>query len=516
MPATGQQRAMAVGAAILLFVAAAVIAPFASIQLDRVDAFIPVLQTALSLADLITAAILLAQFSIQPQRALLALASGYILSGSFAFLQTLAFPGGYAPAGLIGDGLSSPAWIYVLWQTSFPAAILVYTLTKDAIRTTRPDRPAVTTVAITIASIFATIAALTWIVTTKTEYIPSFYTNDVRLQTRFGNQVNLALWLWGAAVLVVLFVRRRTILDLWLMVTLLACMPNFLVAMIGNSVRFTFGWYAARCFVLVSSCMLLIVLLVETIFLYSRLASAITLQRRERSNRLLSVDAVTGAIAHELRTPLGAIALNASTALSQLRSVPRELEDMEEILRDIEADGHRAAAIISSIREMTTKTVHRSTLTSAEDVGQLALRLLKHDLQINEVSVTAEFQSNLPDVQIDNIELQQVLLNLIRNAIDAMSSSPPQARWLQLKTSFDGQSTVLMSVQDSGPGISAEDQIRIFNPFFTTKPGGMGLGLAISSTLITNHGGKLRLAKSDFDGSIFEIAIPVGGHRSAP
>jgi signal transduction histidine kinase len=229
----------------------------------------------------------------------------------------------------------------------------------------------------------------------------------------------------------------------------------------------------------------------------------------------LSVDAVTGAIAHELRTPLGAIALNASTALSQLRSAPRELEDMEEILSDIEADGHRAAAIISSIRDMTTKTAHRSTLTSAEDVGQLALRLLKHDLQINEVSVTAEFQSNLPDVQIDGIELQQVLLNLIRNAIDAMSSSSPQARWLQLKTSFDGQSTVLMSVQDSGPGISAEDQIRIFNPFFTTKPGGMGLGLAISSTLITNHGGKLRLAKSDFDGSIFEIAIPVGGQRSA-
>src|SRR3981189_1952947 len=405
MPATGRQRTIAVGIIILLIVAAVVIAPFASIQLAQIDSFIPVLQTVLSVVDFITATLLFAQFSIQPQRALLALASGYILSGSFAFLQTLAFPGGYAPAGLIGDGLSSPAWIYVLWHTTFPAAILVYALSKDATRAARPGRPVMTAIAITIACVLATIAVLTWIVTTKTEYIPSFYTNDVRLQTRFGNQVNLALWLWGAAVLVVLFVRRRTILDLWLMVTLLACMPNFLVAMIGNSVRFTFGWYAARCFVLGRSCMLLIVLPVETIFLYSRLASAITLQRRERSNRLLSVDAVTGAIAHELRTPLGAIALNASTALSQLRSAPRELEDMEEILSDIEADGHRAAAIISSIREMTTKTVHRSTLTSAEDVGQLALRLLKHDLQIKEVSVTAEFQSNLPDVQIDNIEL---------------------------------------------------------------------------------------------------------------
>jgi signal transduction histidine kinase len=240
-----------------------------------------------------------------------------------------------------------------------------------------------------------------------------------------------------------------------------------------------------------------------------------TLQRRERTNRLLSVEAVTGAIAHELRTPLGAIALNASTALSQLRSTPRELEDLENILGDIEADSHRAGAMISSIREMTIKTTGQRSLTSVEDVARLALRLLKHDLQINEVSVTTEFQGNLPEVQLDGMELQQILLNLIRNAIDAMSSSRPEVRRLRLETSFDGQSTALMSVQDSGPGISAEDRERIFDPFFTTKSGGMGLGLAIASSLLANHGGKLRLVKSDPDGSIFELAIPVGGQRAA-
>jgi signal transduction histidine kinase len=396
----------------------------------------------------------------------------------------------------------------VLWHTTFPAAILLYALTKDAVGAARPGKPARTVIAITIACVLATIAVLTWIVTTKTQYIPSFYTDDVRLQTRFGNQVNLALWLWGATALVVLLVRRRTMLDLWLMVTLLACMPNFLVAIIGSSVRFTVGWYAARCFLLVSSCMLLTVLLVETIFLYSRLANAIALQRRERTNRFLSVEAVTGAIAHELRTPLGAIALNASTALIQLRSTPRELEDMEDILNDIEADSHRAAAMIASIREMTTKTIQRSASTAAEDAVQLALRLLKHDLQINEVSVTTEFQGNLPEVQIDGMELQQVLLNLLRNAIDAMSSRPPEARQLRLKTGFDGQSTVLITIQDSGFGIAAADQERIFDPFFTTKSDGMGLGLAISSTLVANYEGELRLIKSDSNGSVFELALP--------
>jgi signal transduction histidine kinase len=299
--------------------------------------------------------------------------------------------------------------------------------------------------------------------------------------------------------------RRRTILDLWLMVTLLACMPNFLVAMIGSSVRFTVGWYAARCFVLVSSCMLLSVLLIETMLLYSRLASAMTLQRRERANRLFSVDAVTGAIVHELRSPLGAIALNADTALVQLRSTPRELAGLEDVLEDIRADSRRADAVISSIREMTTKTSHRSALSSAENAAQLALRLLKHDLQINEVSVTTEFQGNLPDVHLEGLELQHILLNLIRNAIDAMSSSPPEARQLRLKISFDGQSTVSISVQDSGPGIPVEDRERIFDPFYTTKREGMGLGLAVSSTLAARNGGKLRLVKSDAQGSIFEL-----------
>jgi signal transduction histidine kinase len=511
MPATDRQRAIAVGVVILLIVAAAVIAPFAKIQLPQVDAFIPVVQTVVSVADLVTATLLFAQFSIQPQRALLALASGYIFSGSFAFLQTLAFPGAYAPTGLIGDA-NTAAWMFVLWHTTFPAAILAYALSKDAIGVaTLPNRSTTTSIVTTVVCVLAVIAGLTWIVTAKTEYLPSFYTTDIRLQTRFGNQINFALWLWDTTALAVLFARRRTILDLWLMVTLLAWMPNFLVAALSSSVRFSIGWYAARCFVLIGSCMLLSVLVVETMFLYSRLASANILQRRERFNRLLTVDAVTAAIAHELRTPLGAIALNADTALSQLRSNPPELEDMDDILTDIGAESHRAGAIISSMRELTKKTTDRRVLAHVEDVVRLVLRLLQYDLQMSEVSVATDFQDNLPDVHLDATQLQQALLNLIKNAIEAMSSVAPEARRLRLTTSFDGHATILLSVQDSGPGIPVEDRERIFDPFFTTKSGGIGLGLAISSTLVANYGGKLRLVKSDSDGSIFELAIPVGG-----
>ena len=167
MPATQRQRAIAVRIVIVLIVAAAVIAPFASIPVSRVDAFIPVLQTVVCVVDLVTATLLFAQFSIQPQLALLALASGYIFSGSFAFLQTLAFPGGYAPAGLIGDGPNTPAWIYVLWHTTFPAAILVYALSKDAIGVSKQRvRSTKATITITVAGVIATIAVLTWVVMT--------------------------------------------------------------------------------------------------------------------------------------------------------------------------------------------------------------------------------------------------------------------------------------------------------------------------------------------------------------
>jgi len=512
MPATAQQRALAVGVVVVLTVAAAAIAPFANIQVAQVDAFIPVIQTVTSVIDLVTAILLFAEFSIQPQRALLALASGYIFSGAFAFLQTLSFPGAYAPAGLIGDGLNTPAWLFVLWNTTFPTAILVYALSKDASEAaTLPGRSTITTVVITVASVLAVTAGLTWIVAVKAEYLPSLYTANVTLQTRFANFINLALWLWGAAVLTVLLARRRTTLDLWLMVTLLAWTPNFLVAAIANSVRFSIGWYAARCFVLIGSCVLLTVLLVETMLLYSRLASAVMLQRRERTNRLLTVDAVTAAIAHEMRTPLGTIALNASAALDQLRSNPPELEEIDDILTDIEAESHRAGAIISSIRELSKKATGRRALTRVDGIALLALRLLQHDLEINDVSVVTEFQDDLPEVHLDGTQLQQVLLNLVKNAIDAMSSLPPKARRLRITTRVDDHSTMLLSVEDTGPGIPVEDRGRLFDPFFTTKSGGMGMGLAVSLTIAESHGGKLRLIKSDAEGSIFELAIPAGG-----
>ncbi|MGB6398596.1 MAG: MASE4 domain-containing protein [Bradyrhizobium sp.] len=510
MPATDRQRAIAVGVVVVLLVAAAVMAPFASTQVGRIDAFIPVLQTVVSVVDLITATLLFAQFSIQPQRALLALASGYIFGSSFAFLQTLSFPGAYASAGLIGDTLNTPAWMYVLWHATFPAAILVYALSKDTTGAAIPQgRPAMTAIVITVACVLAVIAGLTWIVTTKTEYLPSFYTTDVRLQTQFGNQTNFALWLWASTALAVLFARRRTILDLWLMVTLLAYMPSFLVAIIGSSVRFTVGWYAARCFILVASCMVLSVLLVETTLLYSRLASAIILHRRERTNRLLSVDAATAAIAHEINQPLGAMSLNCDAALECLKATPLDLEELRSCLSDVKNENSRANEIVAGVRALFKTTARQRAMVEINRLAREVLRMVEHDLQVHGVSVSTEFQDDVPQLRADPIRLQQVILNLIKNAIDAIAIGPTAIKAIRLITTYDGKSLVSIYVEDTGPGITLVSQTQIFDPFFTTKSSGMGLGLFISRSIIEDHGGDLRLTETSSKGSIFEITLPV-------
>jgi signal transduction histidine kinase len=515
IPATTEQRRIAAGIITVLMVVAALVAPFADKQLGRVDAFIPVLQTVLTVADLITAVLLFAQHLIVPQRALLAVASAYLCSASFAFLQTLTFPGAYAPAGIMGDGFNSPAWFFVLWHVTFPLGILIYALLKEERKSAvQLEGSAEASIALTVFAVFLIIAGLAWLATAGVENLPAFYTTSVIQQTRLGNRVNVGLLLWHGVVLVVLLVRRRTLLDIWLIVILAAWMPNFLVAALASSVRFSLGWYAARGFALIASFMLLSVLLTEMTVLYSRLANAFLLLRRERANRLMSVDAATAAIAHEVRTPLAAIALNANTALGQLRSKPPILDEVDVILEDIEADGVRANEVISSVRALFKNTAGDRTTVLLEDLARQALRLAEPELQANQVSVTTEFLDNRAHVYADATQLQQLILNLIRNAIDAMSSVAPELRQLGLATKIRKGSTVLLSVQDTGAGIPVVDHDRIFDAFFTTKPSGMGLGLAISRTIVENHGGSLRLAKSGPNGSIFEIALPMSAATS--
>ena len=515
-PATKQERRVALAIILILTLVFIVIAPFASIQLPRVDAFVPALQTVLCVTDLITAALLFSLYSIQPLPGLLALASGYIFSGLFAFLQTLAFPGAYAPSGLIGDPLSSAPYLFFLWHIAFPLAVTAYALSDDRPRANDPPgRPTKATIAITIACTLVLTAGLTWAVTAGARYLPSLFVDQTR-QAPITSYFSGAIWILSAAALVLLYFRKRTSLAVWLMVTLFATLPDLTMSTILTTVRFTLGWYTARSYALIAGCTVLIVLLTETIWLYARLARTTVLLRRERANRLMSLDAATGAIAHEIAQPLAAIATGGSAILNWLKRTPPNLDEVRTSAIGVVESSRRANEIVSSVRTLFKKTDDRRNLSHLDDVAREVLGLLQHDLESSQVTVATEHLVNLPPVRADRIQLQQIVLNLVKNAIEAMSSVPSGSRHVRVVTRLNGNSTVLLSVQDSGHGITAEHQGRIFDPFFTTKPTGMGLGLAICRTVAQDHGGNLRLVETSSHGSIFEIELPIESTDDVP
>lgn len=497
---------------LILAAGAVIVAPFAHVRVARVDVFIPVIQALLAAAELITAILLFAQFSVQRERALLMLAAGYICSGLFAFLQTLTFPGGYAPEGLIGDGLNSAAWFFVLWHIAFPLSALAYGSSKSVDKEPSPRRSASAAIALTVVCVLAIIAAGAALVTAGSGYLPNLF-KDLTEMEPVTNYLVGAIWLLTMMAVGVLFVRRHSILDLWLMVALAATLPDLMLSTVLSSVRFTVGWYVARTYALIASGTVLGILLVETTVLYAHLAGVLSLLQRERADRLMTLDAATAAMAHELRQPLAAIGSNASAALNWLKRNPPEIGEAQAAAREIVHAVRRAADVISSVRELFRRQADHRSLIYINNTVRHALGLMRADLRANQVSVEASFGDGIPPVHADRQQLQQVILNLVKNALDAMASLPPETRRLRVVTMVGPRDRVLLIVEDSGDGISSEQRDRIFDPFFTTKPSGMGLGLSICRSIVADHGGTLRLLKTGAEGSSFELEMPAAANR---
>ncbi len=512
IPASVQQRRSALGVVIFISVVFALVAPFAPLQVGRIYPFIPVVQSIICVTEFITAVLLFAQYSIQPQRAMLALASGYICSGLFAFLHTLEFPGAFSATGLLGGGPSGAAWLFNFWRITFSLAVIAYALLKDAndtasqfLKNNEPSRA----IAITIACALAVTAVLTWLGTAGSQYLPSLLIDATR-QAALNQYLAGALWLLSAVAILLLLARTtRTILDVWLAVTIFMTLPDYSLAFFYSGLRFSLGWYVARGSTLIGSCLVLIVLLVETTMLYVRLASAMTLQRRERAHQLMSVDEATAAIAHEIRQPLSGILLNCETALVCLEKETPDVAEARDCVADAIGDGRRASDTVAAVRALFRTSPRRRSMTDINRLVREVLRMVQNDLHVQGVSVSTEFQEDVPQIMADPTQLQQVILNLVKNAIDAIAIGHTTQKAIRLITTYDGKSVVSIYVQDTGPGITHDNKAQVFDPFFTTKPSGTGLGLSISRRIIEEHGGNLRLTDTTSKGCTFEIALPM-------
>jgi hypothetical protein len=354
-PITPDERRIARSIIALLSIVAVAVAPFASVQLGRLDAFVPALQTVLCGAELITALLLFGQYSVQPQYALLALASGYITSGLFAFLHSLTFPGAYAPTGLFG-GPDTGAWLYCFWHVGFPLSVVGYAILKDRrgaqVRDGSPHR----TIGFVVAMTLAAIAAITWAVSVGAPILPALYAADLRTQTTFTSYLTGSILLLNVISLVLLFRRARTTLDLWVLVALFAALPDLLLPTILPAPRFSLAWHVARGYALIASFSVLSMLLIETNILYQRLASSVLLARRERANRMMSLDVATSAIVHEMRQPLAAIATTGSAGLIWLTREPPNLGEAQDSFKDVLEQAHRADDILKSVRGLFQST----------------------------------------------------------------------------------------------------------------------------------------------------------------
>ena len=270
------------------------------------------------------------------------------------------------------------------------------------------------------------------------------------------------------SALSVLWIRRRSVLDLWLMVVMCLYLIELPLSYYPAPVRFSFGWYTVRVIGFLSSTLVLIVLLYEIQTLYKRLLGAVLAQRREREARLMTGDAVAATIAHEVRQPLTAMITSADAGFRFLdRSMPN-LDRAKEAFKRIVADGHRAGEVVGSIRAIFRKDVRTRTSLDANELIRDALALEQGDLQKHRILVQAEPSTQLPEVRGDRVQLQQVLLNLITNAIHAMAAED-QPRVLRVRSEAYEGDGVVISVADTGTGISSQDIDRIFNPLFTTK-----------------------------------------------
>ena len=233
-----------------------------------------------------------------------------------------------------------------------------------------------------------------------------------------------------------------------------------------------------------------------------------TQSKLERVTRLTTMHAVTASIAHEVNQPLTAIVTAGDAALSWLRRSPPEVAEAAHIVEQIISDGYRAAQVVTSVRTMFKKDEHAKVRLDVNKVIEEVLALLRGELNSRRVSVRAELRQELPWISAERVQLQQVVLNLVMNASEAMDTMPAGARMLTVRSEACAPNEVIIAVEDSGPGIDPKDTDPIFDTFFTTKPQGMGMGLSICRSIVESHGGRLWASARRPHGTIFYVNRP--------
>ncbi|MBI4290389.1 MAG: PAS domain S-box protein [Betaproteobacteria bacterium] len=229
-----------------------------------------------------------------------------------------------------------------------------------------------------------------------------------------------------------------------------------------------------------------------------------------RVARITSLGELAASIAHEVKQPLAAVVTNAHACLRWLGAKPINLREGRDAVQRIIRDANLASEVVSRIRAFLHRRETHKTTLHIDDVVLEALALVQAEARRRDVSVQFQAATGIPSIFADGVELQQVIVNLVMNAIEAVTPVEGRPRSVEISADCNGPDSLLVSVRDTGVGLDPQHRERIFEPFYTTKPEGMGMGLAISRSIVETHGGRLWVTPNEGPGETFHFTIPFG------
>lgn len=498
---------------VLIYIGLLAVLPAYDVQVGQIPGFIPTASAILLVCDLITAAILYAQAAVFRSRALTVLASGYVFSGLLFIPYALTFPGAFSPSGLLGAKINTTGWIAVFWRMATPTAVLLYALFKrvDAAAGPVAELPPAR-ILLGVASAVALAVAVTLLTTLGHDMLPPFFVNRNEVIRPVLVTVNLVVFTLTVAGMVMLFRQQKSVLDLWLLVAMSAWLGQSLLNAFLRS-RFSLGAYVFFALAFLSNLIVMLALITESNRLYARLALSTAARDRERDARLMSMDAVAAAIAHEVGQPLTAAKLSASAALRWLTRSRPDTEKAISSLRDAIESDERTFDVIKSIRATFTTGAGTLSEVSLNNLARETGSLMDRELAARKVSLQLALDDALPPILANRVQIQRVLINLMTNAIESMVATRGREQRITIRTVALDERNVQLDVSDSGDGISPEKIAQIFEPFFTTKSTGTGLGLSLSRTIVEEHGGRIWVSTGEDFGATFHVQMP---RRAAP
>lgn len=522
LPASDDMRRLAV-IVVAVSVAAFLIAiPFAKLPLGQVWAFIPIYQSALVVNDLITAVLLFGQYHILRSKALLMLATGYLFTALIATVHALTFPGLFAPAGLLGAGPQTTAWLYMFWHGVFPLLVIAYALMKGkAVKEHQASITSQNRVSITIlqsaATAIITVFAITLVTTAGQSYLPPIMSGHHYTPVMIF--VVSSVWTLSLVALLVLWQQRpHSVLDLWLMVVMCAWLFDILLAAVLNAGRFDLGFYAGRIYGLLAASLVLAILLLENGALYARLIKTHEEEHRQRqiaeqkSIELATInkelDSFSYSISHDLRAPLRAIG-----------GFTKMLE--EEHGQRLDAEGHRLLGVVQDNTKRMQQLIEdllafarlgRQPLTTIQvQLDQLVQQTIS-DLNSSWSNRKIDFTvGKLGVVEADPTLLKQVITNLLSNAIKFTRDKSPAMIEVGCQTQTDILSAKTFYIKDNGAGFDMRYANKLFGVFqrlhSANEYEGTGVGLAIVQKVIERHGGRVWADSTLGEGSSFYFTL---------